>query len=509
MIVNASQVSDPCVLGFFRVGLLLTGAASVLTGCSFAPTYHKPSVQTPAAYKELKPNTPDTTNIWKIAQPNDAAIRGKWWELFGNPELNRLEEQVAISNQNVTAAFANFLSARAMVKEARAQLFPTLAVNPNVTRSRQPAVSVIPSTRGTTFTDYALPLDASWQLDLWGRIRNTVKANTYEAQASAADLENTRLTAQAELAADFFQLRSQDALQQLYQDTVRAYRESLELTKARYQTGIASDEDVAQAETQLATIESQATNLGLLRAQLEHAIAVLVGKAPAEFSIPSEPLEASPPPTPFGVPSQLLERRPDIAAAERRVAEANARIGVAKAAYYPSLTLSASAGFQSGSVESLLDWSSRFWSIGAGLAETIFDAGLRRATVQQFRAEYDATVAGYRQTVLTAFQQVEDRLAALRILARQLEQQDVAVKSSERYLNLASERYKLGIDSYINVINAQTTYLLNRQALVNLKNEEMTASVQLIEAVGGGWETTNLPSPKQLLSRTINPPGPQ
>jgi NodT family efflux transporter outer membrane factor (OMF) lipoprotein len=421
--------------------------------------------------------------------------------MFTNAQLNALEEQVAISNQNVAAAFANFLSARAMVKEARAQLFPTLTANPSATRSR-----VVGNQFGSSFgggrnlTDYSLPLDASWQPDLWGRIRNTVKGNSFEAQATAADLQNMRLTAQAELAADFFQLRAQDALKQLFDDTIRADLESLDLTIVRFQTGIASDQDVAQAEIQLRTAEAQATNLGILRAQLEHAIALLMGKPASTFSIPVEPLSVSPPASPVSLPSQLLERRADIAAAARRVAEANARIGVAKAAYYPNVTLSASGAFQSASTASLLDWASRTWSIGAGLAETIFDAGQRRATVEQFRADYDNVVAKYRQTVLTAFQQVEDNLATLRLLARQVEQQETVVKSADRYLTLALDRYKLGIDSYLNVTTAQTTYLTQRQTLVNLRTQQMTASVQLAEAIGGGWNTSRLPAPSQLLS---------
>jgi NodT family efflux transporter outer membrane factor (OMF) lipoprotein len=478
-----------------------------MTGCSFAPKYERPSTQTPTAFKEQTPQSSEGTNLWKVAQPNDAVLRGKWWEIFNNAQLNALEEQVAISNQNVAAAFANFLSARAIVKEARAQLFPTLTANPSVTRSRQSSTGSQTGSTGSTFTDYSLPLDASWQPDLWGRIRNTVKGNSFEAQATAADLENTRLTAQAELAVDFFQLRSQDALKQLFNDTVRAYQDTLDLTRIRFQTGIASDQDVAQAEVQLQTAQAQATNLDILRAQLEHAIAILLGKIPAAFSLPVESLSASPPEVPFGLPSELLERRPDVAAAERRVAEANVRIGVAKAAYYPNITLSASAGFQSASASSLLDWSSRAWSAGAGLAETIFDAGQRRATVEQSRADYENTVAKYRQTVLTAFQQVEDDLATLRILAHQVEQQETAVKSSERYLSLATERYKLGIDSYLNVVTAQAIYLANRQTLVNLQTQRMTASVQLVEAVGGGWNAAQLPAPKQLLSRT--PPHPE
>ncbi len=482
-----------------RLWSLVVGVCCLSSGCSFAPKYQRPAVQTPAAFKELSPQSPEATNLWKIAQPSDAVLRGKWWEAFTNTQLNALEEQVAVSNQNVAAAFANSLSARALVKEARAQLFPTLAANPVVTRSRQFAGS---QSSYPTVNDYSLPLDASWQPDFWGRIRNTVNANTFGAQATAADLENTRLTSQAELASDFFQLRGQDALKQLFDETVRAYQESLDLTKVRFQTGIASDEDVAAAETQLETAAAQATNLGILRAQLEHAIALLIGKPPVAFSIPVEPLNVSPPVAPVGVPSELLERRPDIAAAERRVAAANAQIGIAKAAYYPAITLSASGGFESSSISSLLNWSSRVWSVGAGLGETIFDAGQRKATVQQFQAAYDGTVATYRQTVLTAFQQVEDELATLRILARQVEQQEAAVKSSERYLALAMHRYKLGIDSYLNVIVAQATYLSNRQTLVNLQIQQMTTSVQLVEAVGGGWDASQMPSRKQLFSKT-------
>ena len=500
--------------GFVRLVLawsFVLGAGCLFNGCSFAPKYERPAVQTPAAFKELTPQGSEATNLWKIAQPSDAVLRGKWWEMFNNTQLNALEEQVAISNQNVAAAFATFLSARAIVKEARAQLYPTLTANPAVTRSRLSSVGSQSgsSSGGTTLTAYSLPLDASWQPDLWSRIGNTVKANSFEAQATAADLVNTRLTAQAELAADFFQLRAQDALIQLFDDTVRAYRESLDLTKVRFQTGIASDEDVAQAEVQLQTAEAQATNLGVLRAQLEHAIALLIGKPTAEVSIPVEPLSTSPPPAPVGVPSELLERRPDIAAAERRVAEANAQIGVVKAAYYPNITLSASGAFESASASSLLNWSSRVWSVGAGLAETIFDAGQRKAAVEQSRAGYDNTVAKYRETVLTAFQQVEDNLATLRILAHQVEQQETVVKSSERYLSLATDRYKLGIDSYLNVIIAQATYLANRQTLVNIRTQQMTASVQLVEAVGGGWGVSQMPSPKEVLSTAPRNAGPK
>ncbi len=462
---------------FFLAGLALLG------GCNFAPPYARPSVETPATFKEnaVPPNG------WKVAEPNDDAGRGKWWEVFHDPQLNALEEQVTISNQNVAAAFANWLAARALVKEAQAQLFPTLGASPSVTRSRES------SSPHPTVTNYSLPLEASWQLDLWGRVRNTVEANAAAAQATAADLENTRLLTQAELAADYFDLRAQDTLRQLFDATVTAYRESFELTQVRLQTGIASDQDVAQAKTQLETAQAQDTDLGILRAQLEHAIAVLVGKPASAFSLPAQPLETTPAATPSGVPSQLLERRPDIAAAERRVAQANASIGVAKAAYFPTITLSASGGLESTAIDSLLNWPSRVWSLGAGMGETLFDAGQRKAAVEQFRALYDGTVAQYRQTVLTAFQQVEDNLAALRILDQETQQQDAAVQSSARYLDLATDRYKLGIDSYLNVVTAQTTLLANRHALVNLRAQQMIASVHLIEALGGGWNTSQLP----------------
>jgi NodT family efflux transporter outer membrane factor (OMF) lipoprotein len=482
-------------------GFVVGSGCFLFSGCSLTPKYERPSAPSSAVFKELPPPSPQATNVWKIAQPSDAMLRGKWWEVFTNSQLSALEEQVAVSNQNVAAAFANLLSARALVKEARAQLYPTLAANPGFTRSRAAVAD-----NGATLNDFSLPLDASWQLDLWGKVRDTVKAAGLEAQATAADLQNVQLAAQGELAVDFFQLRSQDALKHLFDDTVRAYRESLDLNRARFDTGIASDEDVAQAETQLETAEAQATNLDILRAQLEHAIAVLIGAAPGGFSLPVEEIKTGPPASPSGVPSELLERRPDIAAAERRVAEANARIGVAKAAYFPTVTLSASGGLQSASLSSLFNWSSRVWSIGAGLGETIFDAGARKATVEQFRAAYDATVANYRQTVLTAFQQVEDDLATLSILSHQVEQQERAVKASARFLDLAKYRYQTGIDSYLNVITAQTSYLVNQQTLIGLRTQQMTASVQLVQAVGGGWDASRLPSPKQLLSKPPKTP---
>jgi NodT family efflux transporter outer membrane factor (OMF) lipoprotein len=442
-----------------------------------------------------------------VAQPKDDALRGKWWEIFGDPQLNALEEKVNVSNQNIAAAAANFLAARALVKEARSQLFPKVTTNPAISVQRPSATMSSGKGGGSTtsatstFTDYTFPFDATWQPDLFGRIRNTVKSAAYGAQASAADLENTRLIIQADLAADYFQLRGEDALKQLLDSTVATYRQSLDLTKALYETGIDSDEAVAQAETQLEATEAQDAALGIQRAQFEHAIAMLTGQPASTFSIPIEPLASSPPAIPMGVPSQLLERRPDIAEAERLVAQANAQIGIARAAYFPAVTLSAAAGLESTSIASWFTWPSRFFSMGPAAAETIFDAGLRRATVEQFRAQYDETVANYRQTVLTAFQQVEDNLASLRILSVEIQHQDMAVKSAERSLAIAQDRYELGIDPYLNVLTAQTALLSNQETAVNLRIQQMTASGGLIEALGGGWNASQLPSPAQLISR--------
>jgi NodT family efflux transporter outer membrane factor (OMF) lipoprotein len=487
-----------------------------LAGCMVGPKYHTPTAPTPAAYKEVTPENMKEIDNWKVAQPSDTVIRGKWWELFNDPELNKLEDQVDASNQSIAASYSSFMAARALVKQARAQFFPTVTTSPSITKQRQSAnlkqfsgsgtgTGSTTTPTSTAFADYTLPFDATWVPDLWGRVRNTVRSNVYSAQSSAADLENIRLTIHAEVASDYFQLRGQDALIDLLDSTVKAYQESLRLTQVLYETGIDSDESVAQAETQLDTTLAQDTNLGIARAQFEHAIAMFLGQPPSTFSIAHEPLKTPPPPIPLSLPSQLLERRPDIAASERLVAQANAQIGIAKAAYYPTVTLSASAGFESSAFTTWFAWPSRFWSIGSAAAETIFDAGLRRATVQQFQAQYETTVANYRQAVLTAFQQVEDNLASLRILSEQIQQQDAAVKAAQRNLDLATDRYKLGIDPYLNVITAQTTLLTNQQTAVNLRSQQITASVQLVEALGGGWDRTQLPSPASLVTGNANP----
>jgi NodT family efflux transporter outer membrane factor (OMF) lipoprotein len=491
-----------------RAATALLCAALLLQGCVVGPKYHRPTVDTPGTFKEVTPDDLKKMDGWKVAQPQDSALHGKWWEILGDPQLNTLEEQVNISNQNVASAFANFMAARALVREARAQYFPSVTVGPSIVYQHQPASSntVAKAASGATFTEYSLPFDASWTPDLFGRVRNTVRAAAANAQASAADLENTLLTAQAELAVDYFQLRGQDALKQLLDSTVVAYEKSLELTKALYETGIDSDESVAQAETQLEATRALDTNIGILRSQYEHAIALLVGKPASSFSIVVEPLKTPPPAIPFGVPSQLLERRPDVAASERLMAQANAQIGVARAAYFPTLTLSASAGLQSTQGSTWFTWPSRFWSVGPAIAETIYDGGLRRATMEQYRAQYDQTVANYRNTVLTAFQQVEDNLSGLRILSQEIQEQDVAIRSAQRSLGLATDRYRLGIDPYINVITAETALFSNQQTAVNLRITQIVDSVQLIEAIGGGWDSSTLPTSQQIISRQAQLP---
>jgi len=480
--------------------------ASLQIGCVVGPKYVRPSVQSPASYKELPQQATQTQGEWRVARPNDAAIRGKWWERFDDPQLNELEEKTNSSNQNIAAAAANFLVARSIVRQARSQYFPTVTTNPSIVNSRpSPAQfgglqsgSSSGSVSVRSFTDYSLPFDASWEPDLWGRVRNEVRASAFAAQASAGDLESVRLSEQAELAVDYYELRAQDSLKQLFDSTVTAYQEALHLTQSQYQAGISSGEAVAQAETQLEAAKAQDTSIGILRAEYEHAIAVLIGEPASTFSLAAQPLETRVPPIPVGVPSELLERRPDIAAAERRVAQANAQIGIAEAAYFPNVTLNASAGLANSLIASWFTWPSRFWSVGPSLAETIFDGGLRRATVQQFRANYDETVANYRETSLTAFQQVEDNLASLRLLSQAIQQQDAAVAAAKESLQEASVRYSSGVDVYLNVIVAQTILLNDQQTAVGFRTQQMVAGVQLIKALGGGWDLTQMPSSRAI-----------
>jgi NodT family efflux transporter outer membrane factor (OMF) lipoprotein len=490
-------------LNKMRTRVVQLAVLAALAGCTVGPAYHRPGTDAPQAYKELTAAQFKDTDGWKVAVPQDAAIRGQWWELFGDPQLNALEEQVKSSNQTVAAAYASFMQARALVRQAQAQYWPTLTVGASATRSRQPALSAGSTGLGSTGSsptgpitgnEFSLPFDASWTPDLWGKVRNLVKGNIASAQASAADLVNAQLTAEAELAVDYFQLRSQDQLIALTNATIKADSQSLDYNRAQFETGIGSDEAVAQAQVQLQTTQAQGTNLGIARAQFEHAMAVLVGQPASTFAVSVTASAVQPPAVPLGVPSQLLERRPDVAADERLMAQANAQIGVAEAAYFPSLTLSASAGFESTTAANWLTWPARFWSVGPSLSETIFDGGLRSATVAQSRAAYDQAVATYRQTVLTAFQQVEDNLAALRILSQELREQDLAVSYSQRFLNLATDRYRLGLDPYLDVITAQTSLFSNQQTAVTLRLQQLTASVQLIEGLGGGWDSSQLPT---------------
>ena len=485
-----------------QAGTTATLAALLLTGCMVGPKYQKPPAiaqAPPATYKE-SPTAADA-GTWKVAQPQDAVLHGNWWEIYSDPELNALEDKLNIDNQNIKVYFANFMEARTLIAQARAQLYPTVTTGPSYSRSQTSGHvgSAAPSAAiGKQANLFDLPVDASWAPDLWGKVRNQIREAQYNAQMSAADLENVKLSEQTSLAIYFFEIRGQDALQAIYSQTVADDQKSLDYTRAQYETGVGTEISVVEAENTLENAQAALTNLGVARAQYEHAIAMLVGTDPSSFSIPVKPLNAIPPPVPIGVPSQLLERRPDIATSERAMAAANAQIGIATAAFYPTLTLSADGGFESSVFGHLLDWSSRFWSVGPSVSETIFDAGLRRAAVNQYIQVYNADVATYRQTVLTAFQQVEDYLAAVRILSNQMQQQQAATDSAQRFVDLETARYQTGIDPYIDLVTAQETLLSDRQTLANLHTQEMTASVSLIEALGGGWDSTQLPTPAQV-----------
>jgi NodT family efflux transporter outer membrane factor (OMF) lipoprotein len=455
-----------------------------LAGCAVGPDYKRPEIEIAPAYKEA--------GEWKPAQPRDDLDRGKWWGIFGDPQLDALLKQVEISNQNVLVAEAQFRRAQAVVTASRAAYFPTLDADASIVRSRSPTGVIGGTTAGRILTNRSASLSTGWEADLWGRLRRTVESGEASAQASAADLAAARLSAQAELASDYFQLRILDAQKQLLDDTVTAFQKSLDLTKNRYDAGVAAKVDLVQAEAQLKSTLAQAIDTGVQRAQLEHAIASLIGKAPAEFSIAPVPLAVAMPRVPIGLPSELLERRPDVAAAERRVAAANAQIGVAKAAYFPSLTLSASYGSRSADASQWFTVPSRFWSIGPALAQSIFDAGLRRAQTEQAIAAYDATVAEYRQAVLAGFQEVEDNLAALRILGEEAEVQEGAVRAARESVLLTTNQYKAGIVSYINVVTVQTTQLSNERTAMGILGRRLVAAVTLVKALGGGWSAAEI-----------------
>ncbi len=473
------------------------------SACMVGPNYKRPTAPVPATYKEAPPASYAQSSEWKQAQPSDGQARGKWWQIYNDSELNALEEQVAISNQNVLAAEAQFREAKYAIRVARSALFPTLSAAPTISTSRTSATLFNVQAGNLTSGErsiYNLPVDLSYQADIWGSIRRSVHSSQDLAQLSFAQLENARLAYQAALAQAYFELHGTDGQRELLENTVKSYQEYLKLTQDRFNSGVASGADVAQAETQLNTARAQLIDLGVARAQYEHAMAVLTGNPPSALSMASHPIKMTPPVIPVGVPSTLLERRPDIAAFERQVAASNEQIGITKAAFYPTLSLTASAGLESGSIANWFTWPSRFWSVGPQLAETAFDAGRRRALVGQAQAAYDVTVANYRETVLTAFQQVEDNLAALRVLEQEAQAEEEAVKSAQSSLDISTYQYKAGTVAYLSVITAQAALLQNQIQAVNILTRRMTSSVLLIEALGGGWNASQIPSAHDLLS---------
>ena len=486
----------------------LAALALASSGCVVGPNYRQPAIGAPPAFKEQPPvNVQEAAAAgWKQSQPGDAYAKGRWWELYNDPALNALVEQVNVSNQNVLQAEALYRQARAAVRVSRSPLFPSVATAPAITTSERAnangnnsttaagGLNVTGSSGASSSTEFSLPVSVSWEPDLWGSIRRGVRASTATAEAAAASVGNARLLFQAELAQDYFGLRGIDAQAELLARTEASYTEYLTLTQNRFSAGIASDLDVAQAETQLYGVQAQLMDLGVQRAAFEHAVAILIGKAPADLTIPAVTVNTSPPPVPLGVPSELLERRPDIATAERQVAAANEQIGIAMAAFYPNLNLTGSAGLTSSSLAKWFTWPGRFWSVGPQLAATLFDAGRRRGIVAEQRAAYDATVAAYRQTVLTAMQQVEDNLAALRILSGEADKVQQTVQAATRALNVASAQYRAGTASYLTVISSQATLLTAEGNAVTLLTRRLTASVLLIEAVGGGWNPSQFPT---------------
>lgn len=472
--------------------LAIPAACLLLTGCAIGPKYTKPPVAAAPTYREAPPASFAEAQGWKQAEPSDGAIRGNWWEIFNDSQLNALEEQVAPANQSLKVAEANFRQARATIQLNRAALFPTIGAAPQITTNRVSSHNPT-GLLGYTYGDFVLPITASYDADFWGRLRGALAAAREQYQVSAADLVNVKLQLQSDLAVDYFEARSLDLQKRILDDTVVAYEKAFELTKNRYQGGVASKAEVRQAETQLDTAEAQDIDTGVARAQFEHAISVLVGKTPEEFELPARPLDNSPPAIPVGIPSELLQRRPDIAAAERQVAVANQQIGIARAAFFPDLLITAEGGLQSGSIVNWFTWPSRFWSLGPQLSETIFDFGRRRAQVQITEAAYDAQVASYRQTALTAFQEVEDNLSTLRVLEHESAKQHEATVAAENSLQLSLNRYKGGLVTYLDVITEQNIALSNERTEADILRRRMDASVLLIKALGGGWNASQLP----------------
>lgn len=471
-----------------RIPFFLAGASLLLSGCMVGPKYVKPTVPMPPAFKE--------NAGWQVAQPADTSLRGDWWTIFGDEQLNALEPQVALSNQDVKAAEARFRQARAMIQFNRSNLAPTIGTGPAVSglrnSSNRPYFNTSsPNAKGTA--DIQLPLDLDYEVDLWGRIRRGVSAAREEATANAGDMQTALLSLQAELAIDYFEARAADATEKLLADTVRDYEDAYRITNNRFQGGVSPQSDVDQARTQLEAARVQESDVAIIRAQYEHAIAVLIGEPPASFTLAATPLNLRPPVIPVALPAELLERRPDIASAERRVAVANDRVGIAAAAFYPTLSFSAAIGIESTALTNLVKASSLFWSAGPGLSETIFDFGRRRSVAEQAKASYDETVANYRQVTLTAFQQVEDNLAVLRVLKTEAEQQHRATEAAQRAQAIFNNRYVGGLDTYLQVVSAQQAALANERNDIDIARRQMNASVLLIKALGGGWDVTHLP----------------
>ena len=473
--------------GSSRTGLIFLLVAFLLGGCTVGPNYVRPKAEVPTDYKENKD--------WKVAQPSDEAIKGKWWEVYQDTQLNSLEEKVDVSNQSLKAAEAQFLQARAAVRVSRSNLYPTVTANPTIARERfsqNRPLGIAGTTQ--TFNDFQVPgLDATYELDVWGRVRRTVEQSRSNAQASAADLASVGLSLHAELAMDYFQLRGLDAQKQLLDSTVVAFQKALELTETRFKGGLASAVDVAQAQTQLETARAQSIDVEVQRAAFEHAIAVLTGQPPATFSIAPLPLDTPPPAIPAGLPSDLLERRPDVSAAERRMQAANAQIGITRAAYYPTITLTGQGGFESISAGTLFQGPSGLWAVGGTAVQTLFDAGRRRGMSEEAKAAYEQSIDNYRGSVLTAFQEVEDNLAALRILASEAQTEDVAVGAARHSVELSITRYKGGVTNYLEVTTAQSAALTDEVTAVTILTRRMTASVLLIKAIGGGWNVSEIP----------------
>jgi NodT family efflux transporter outer membrane factor (OMF) lipoprotein len=470
----------------------------LILGCTVGPNYRTPTVQTPTAYKEA--------DGWKPAQPNDQNLGGNWWTIFNDPQLDQLELQVNVSNQNLKEAEAQYQESRAVLRYSRADYYPTVTAGLSGERQRTssrrpPATSIFD---GITYNDFVLPVDFSYQADVWGRVRRTVESYREQAQASAADLATVNLSMHADLAVDYFQARSLDAEEQLLTSTVKQYQDYLDLTETRFQGGYSSEVEVQQAKTQLNTTQALAIDVGVLRAQYEHAVAILIGKPPAELTLPPLPLTAPPPTVPVSMPSELLERLPTIAAAERRVAAANAQIGVAISAYYPVISLTGGGGFESSSISTLLNGPSGIWSVGASALGTVFDVGRRRSFTDEARAAYDVQVAAYRESVLTAFQQVEDNLAAVRILENEAKVQDEAVTAAQRSLDLSITRYKGGVTSYLEVTIAQTAALQDEVTAVNILGRRMANTVLLIQALGGGWDRSSLPARPECCGKLVS-----